>query len=147
MATELNIRDLITPDLRLALDRLQDKGPILKMAAEACIGIAEQSFNNPGMRINPWPELAPATIARKGHDKPLKDTGTLMRSLMAMAPDKSSIEIGSDRVQANAQNFGYKAIPARPFIPIDDKGNALPAAAKAMKEAMEAKLSSMLPST
>ena len=33
MSTELNIRDLITPDLRRALDKLQDKGPILKMVA------------------------------------------------------------------------------------------------------------------
>jgi phage gpG-like protein len=145
MSAELNLRDMITPDLRRALDKMKDKGPILQMAAAACIGIAEQSFNNPGMRISTWPELTPETIKRKGHDKPLKDTGVLMRSLIANAPQKDSIEIGSDRVQANAQNFGYRQIPARPFIPIDDKGNALPAAEKAMKDAMEARLKTMLP--
>jgi phage gpG-like protein len=97
------------------------------------------------VRVAAWPALTAATIKRKGHDKPLKDEGILMRSLMANAPTGSQIEIGSDRVQANAQNFGYKSIPARPFIPIDSKGNALPAAEKAMKEAMEAKLKTMLP--
>jgi phage gpG-like protein len=97
------------------------------------------------MRLSTWPELAPATIARKGHSKPLKDQGLLMRSLMANAPTGNQIEIGSDRVQANAQNFGYRQIPARPFIPIDSKGNALPAAERAMKEVMEKKLEQMMP--
>jgi phage gpG-like protein len=145
MSTELNLRDLISPSLRSALDKMKDKGPLLKLAADACIGIAEQSFNNPGMRLSTWPELAPATIARKGHSKPLKDQGLLMRSLMANAPTGNQIEIGSDRVQANAQNFGYRQIPARPFIPIDSKGNALPAAERAMKEVMEKKLEQMMP--
>ena len=145
MSTELNLRDLISPELQRALAKLKDKGPILQVAAAACIGIAEQSFSNPGMRMSTWDPLQPETIKRKGHDKPLKDEGILMRSLMANAPTGNQIEIGSDRVQANAQNFGYRSIPARPFIPIDSKGNALPAAEKAMKEAMEARLKTMLP--
>lgn len=145
MSTELNLRDLISPALKQALDRIKDTGPILQMAAAACIGIAEQSFSNPGMRMSTWDPLQPETVKRKGHDKPLKDEGILMRSLMANAPTGNQIEIGSDRVQANAQNFGYRSIPARPFIPIDDKGNALPAAEKAMKEAMESRIKTMLP--
>jgi len=142
MSAELNIRDLISPDLRRAMDKMKDKRPLLKLAAEAVIGIGEQSFNNPGMRMRmtSWPALSAATIKRKGHDKPLKDEGILMRSLMANAPQSDQIEIGSDRPQANAQNFGYKNIPARPFIPIAANGTALPAAEKAIKEVLEGHL-------
>lgn len=146
MSTELNIRDLISPDLRRAMDKMKDKRPLLKLAAEAVIGIGEQSFNNPGMRMTAWPALSAATIKRKGHDKPLKDEGILMRSLMANAPQSDQIEIGSDRPQANAQNFGYKNIPARPFIPIAANGTALPAAEKAIKEVLEGHIKRTLPS-
>jgi phage gpG-like protein len=145
MATEFSIRDAISPDLRRAMDKLKDKRPLLKLAAEAVIGIGEQSFNNPSMRVAAWPALTAATIKRKGHDKPLKDQGILMRSLMANEPQSDQVEIGSDRPQANAQNFGYKGIPARPFIPIAANGTALPAAEKAIKEVVEGHLRKTLP--
>jgi len=144
LSTELSIRDLITPDLRRALDKLQDKKPMLKLAAEAVIGISEQSFTNPSMRLTTWPGLAESTIKRKGHDKPLQMEGALMGSLMANAPQSNQIEFGSSEKYANSQNFGYKQIPARPFIPISESATLL-AAADAVKEVVEDYLKRALP--
>jgi len=126
MSVSFNINDAISPSLRAALAKLKDKRPILKLAAEAVVGIADQAFTNPSMRLAAWPALKKSTSDRKGHGKPLQDTGSLMKSLMANAPQSDQVEFGSSEEYARAQNFGYKQIPARLFIPIAANGTALP---------------------
>jgi len=80
-----------------------------------------------------WKPLADATIAkrRKHSSKPLMDTGTLMRSVNAIATD-NEIHVGTNHeiatgVSPAIHQLGGKAgrghkvtIPARPFLGIDD---------------------------
>ena len=63
----------------------------------------------------PWEPLAPATIARKGADTPLVETGEL-RDSIAHNSDENEGYVGTDNEKAKWHEFGTAAIPARPFL-------------------------------
>jgi len=90
-----------------------------------------------------WQPLRPATVSRRrqGSDKPLRDTGRLMNSISHRAT-RHSVTIGTDVEYAATHQFGARKgqfgrtrkgspipwgnIPARRFMPIDDRGARLP---------------------
>ena len=87
------------------------------------------------MRLSPWaPKKDGSTATLKGQDV------VLARSLIAMPPSADMIEVGSDRLYARAQNFGYapRNLPARPYFPITQDGDVLEAAETAIAGAMAA---------
>lgn len=93
------LKDLLSPALKFKLSQMRDKRPLLKTCADAVRSYSEMAFNNASMRPSPWPnkvDESPATL--KGN--PPK----LARSLVTMPPCPDSVEIGSDRPYARAQN-------------------------------------------
>lgn len=80
-------------------------------------------------RPQAWQPLAFKTLMarRKGKKRGkgvqiLRDTGALMNSIERRVNDKDGeVEIGTSLVYARTQHFGRGAIPARPFILIQDE--------------------------
>jgi phage virion morphogenesis protein len=65
----------------------------------------------------PWEPLAPRTIAKKGNDRILQDSGT-MRDLLAYQLSGDQLTFGTNLIYGATHQFGREAdgIPARPFI-------------------------------
>ena len=70
-----------------------------------------------------WPALSPSTLARRKDNKPLYDTGDLMRGIHSEAEEMRAV-IGSGREDAPVHEFGATTagrsrnikIPARPYL-------------------------------
>ena len=70
-----------------------------------------------------WPALKPSTLARRKDNKPLYDTGDLMRSIHSDADEMRAVT-GSGRIDAPVHEFGTTTagrkrnvnIPARPYL-------------------------------
>ena len=139
-------QDDVTPALRALARRMGSmKTPLSEMAR----GLKTSTMKRFELAVGPviaggkgiatawlgakWKPLANATIAkrRKHSDKPLIDTGTLMRSINAQATDQE-IHVGTNHeiapgVSPAILQLGGKAgrghkvtIPPRPFLGIDD---------------------------
>lgn len=143
MSTEFSIRDELTPALRKKLARISDKRPILEAAGAALAGVATRAFRDEALRPSEWAPLAESTLRRKRGGGPLIDTGALYRSVIAQAPGRDSIEVGSDREYSLFHQWGTRKMPARPFFPIDDKGFTQPGQ-QAVMEAVSAALNAAL---
>lgn len=80
----------------------------------------------------PWAELSPVTIAAKGHDRILVDTGRLMASLTSDSPDAireivtgvhtPTMSFGTSVEYAGYHQTGTEHMPARPVLGITDIG-------------------------
>lgn len=62
-----------------------------------------------------WARLQAETIARKGADTPLLDTGALQDSIEATV-DGSVGRVGTNDPKAGFHEFGTRTIPARSFL-------------------------------
>lgn len=121
------------------VERLHDKTSReiekpFKASGEYLIGSVKRNFKESG-RPEKWKELAPATVKQrrkgkgKGGIKPLIDTRDLSNS-MAMRVRTTETEVGTNKVQAKRQHFGYKGkkgagrghstTPARPYMMFQD---------------------------
>lgn len=63
-----------------------------------------------------WPPLSPSTIARKGKDTPLLQTGELRNSIEWQLSSKHSVDVGSNNPKAKWHELGTKTIPPRSFL-------------------------------
>lgn len=78
-----------------------------------------------------WPELAPATIARKGHNRILYDTGRLAASLTSKSGDAireiisepagQGLAFGTSVDYAPFHQFGTSRIPQRQHVGVNDR--------------------------
>ena len=70
----------------------------------------------------PWPPLAPSTLARKGADTPLMETGALADSIDYEIVSQNTVEIGTDILSARGEPYGKyleegtSRMPPRPFL-------------------------------
>lgn len=117
---------------RLVTDIRHVEGP-MKAAGVYMLGSIEKNFKAGG-RPAKWEALAESTIARrktgkgKGGAKILVDTGALKNS-MAMRMTTAGVEVGTNKVQAKRQHFGFPKgsgrghakTPARPFVMFQDE--------------------------
>ena len=63
-----------------------------------------------------WPRLKPATVARKGKDTPLLQTGELKNSIESQKVGEHQYEVGSTSKKAVWHELGTPRIPPRPFL-------------------------------
>lgn len=133
----LSIKDQISPRLQRGLKKMKNKRPVLEAAGAAVEGISVRAFRDESLRASEWEPLTEATLAAKGSSGNLLiESGALVHSLRHVV-GSNQVEIGSDRPYAAAHQFGYEAIPARPFMPI--VGDRLTAEAAAeVRSAVEA---------
>ena len=134
-ANIISFKDQLTPTLQKALNAMGDKRPVLEAMAGAAVSVAERAFTEEKYRPAPWAPKKDGSAATLKRNPPV-----LARSLMAMAPSKDMVEVGSDRPYARAQNFGYEPrnLPARPFLPVLQDGSVFAPAEKSIVSAMSA---------
>jgi len=138
VSATISIRDQLTPALRKAAAKVQDKAPLLRAMAAAVVGTATRSFREEAMRPAAWPELAASTLKRKGGKGSLLiDTGALAQSIAAGSPQGSTVEVGTDRPYAPYLQHGTRKMPARPFMPWTEEALS-PEGERAVREALEA---------
>lgn len=142
-----SFKDSLTPALRQKLEKVRDKRPLLQAGGTMLWQCSLDSWRNETMRLAPWPELAPATVAAKeaaGKTAMLFFEGHMKQSLRVGAPSGDTIEIGSDAFYAPFHQFGTARMPARPFIPMMGNGQLSSAAEKRVFAAMTARLNALL---
>lgn len=65
----------------------------------------------------PWPPLAPATLAKKGANTPLYETGRLADSIeYSVEKEENRVTIGSNLRYARFHELGTSKMSARPFL-------------------------------
>jgi phage gpG-like protein len=83
-------------------------------------------YKAPGAMGQPWAELAPATVAKKGHNTILEETRELVGSIdFEVQGDVVVVGTRIDKYPPYMQEGtngrdGKGAVPARPFVTIDD---------------------------
>lgn len=120
MAGGLDIRiDIDDREIRTALNRLLratgDLTPAMKNIGEYLVQATEERFNR---QSDPdgqkWPEVAPATRARKKHPKVLTESHHLRGSIHPQA-DRHSVTVGTNVPYGAIHQFGFEgevSIPA-----------------------------------
>lgn len=82
----------------------------------------------------PWKPLSKPYAKRVKRDvATLELSGELFRSLRVSPPDGRSIDVFTDNIYAEAQQNGNKNLPARPFMPINPDGSAIPYAQRVLE--------------
>ncbi|WP_334096304.1 phage virion morphogenesis protein [Helicobacter typhlonius] len=111
--------------------RLKDTEPLMAHIANTLALFTSQSFEKETSPFGEkWKPLSSVTLKKsKGLKKKLVDKGKLVNSIHTSHTTKSA-SIGTSVVYARIHQFGGKAgrnhktiIPARAFLPINDKGN------------------------
>ena len=122
---------------------LADPSPALREIGEHLLRTTRARFaqsNKTAPDGTPWARNTAVTIARKGRDNPLYQSGLLQGTLRwQLADGNKSVEVGSNRIYAAVQQFGqpkgasgttkrggpipWGDIPARPFLGVsaDDR--------------------------
>lgn len=116
------VNDGASEPLRQFAIKVSDLRPLMANIGEIALSSVQENFESGGRPK--WKPLAPSTIKRKGHTKPLLQTGTL-RSVVRRVTE-NSVVIGvqpAARAYAAIHHFGGQAgrnrkvtIPARPYM-------------------------------
>jgi len=122
---------------------LADPSPALREIGEHLLRTTRARFSQGEKKApdgTPWARNTAVTIARKGRDNPLYQSGMLQGQLRwQLADGNKAVEVGSNRIYAAVQQFGqpkgasgrtrrggpipWGDIPARPFLGVapDDR--------------------------
>lgn len=132
--------------IRAMQRRAKNLEPVLKGRAEALETVIQSSFRQSKDPVTGrgWAALAPETIERrrKKSGKPLIDTGALRGATHARATRRGVIfgVSGAPATYAGTHQFGRPGkVHARPFLPMDDRGEADFSGGKAAKWLKRAK--------
>lgn len=138
---DIRIEDNASAELAAKIGQLTgaQRRAILKACGMEILAMATTAFKEPSQRPAPWPQLTAQTLARrkaKGHKgtAPLRASGTLFKSLRALAPSDNSVEVLTDRKYARIQQFGGKVnIPGYTLRPKKAKALYWPGARHPVK--------------
>ncbi len=93
--------------------------PVLNALGQRIKSRVQLGFRN---SKDPWGNEWSPLLHRDG--KPLVDTGRLRSSITYFHPDQSSVIVGTNLDYAAIHQFGSDKIPRRPFMPLDENGDA-----------------------
>lgn len=88
----------------------------------ACQTVEEEVKRVIGVGYDTWPPLAPSTVAKKGHDRPLEETGELRESIRHSVSAAGALghtvegHVGSDLDRAVYNELGTSHAPPRSFL-------------------------------
>lgn len=88
-------------------DDLKEAAEVVKAEAQSAIGTYKYG----------WPPLSPETVARKGADTPLLQTGAYRASFEAVVTSNHEAHVGSNDPKAQWLEFGTPKMPPRPVLP------------------------------
>lgn len=147
---EIKITAEMAPLARI-VSRLQNSQALYKAWANHLEGLTVNAFKSETAPYgSSWAPLKEETVKRKqarksprSKNRILRDTATLYNTLAARATPTGAVvgtnqTVGSYSLGAIHQ-FGAprRNIPARPFLPMDDQGNALPQLVTDLQEITE----------
>lgn len=90
---------------------------ILRIATEKVEQVSRSYIGTSGPRAHPWQPLSQKTIDKKGHDKPLIETGEMQGGIKATVHwGYATITSDRSKFSPSVHEFGYGKIPARPFV-------------------------------
>ena len=106
-------------------ERLRDPEPLLQVIAAALKEFTDDRFRR-GVDPagEPWAPLKPETVARKGSDTILEDTGNLRNSTFARSTG-DGVEFGTVASYAAPHHFGGRKLPRRRWLPVDDNNECV----------------------
>jgi phage gpG-like protein len=162
-------RNTISPSLQMRARALKDTRPLLKTMGEYAVQWTKRSFNEPGLRPSPWPNLASGRPAR------LRLNQLLARSPRVVSFDNRKVLIGSDRRYAAIHQLGGHTgprvirpkkgkalywpgarhpvkkvnhpgsrIPARPYFPFLKNGRPSPQFRRALQRTMRVRIGQLI---
>ena len=118
--------DMAKATLAALSAKMKNMTPVMKTVGQLLRTSIQKNFEQGG-RPRGWVRLSPATVAKKGRDIKLIDTGRLKRSISVRA-SSDKVVVGTNVVYAAIHHFGGQAgrghkvkIPARPFMMIQDE--------------------------
>ncbi|MEX0271209.1 phage virion morphogenesis protein [Leptolyngbyaceae cyanobacterium UHCC 1019] len=144
-----NLQIKISSDLaplEQVLSKLENSQVLYKSWANHLEGVTVKAFKSQSAPYGgKWAPLKPATVKQKKKRKNqiLRETGTLYSTIAAQATPTGAV-VGTNQ-QVGAYSLGAihcfgapkRNIPARPFLPIDAQGNALPQVIVELQEITE----------
>ncbi len=83
---------------------------------QACLVIESEAKAAIGTYRYNWPRLSPATVARKGADTPLLQTGQMRDSITHEVSNDGRAVVYTDDPKAVYHELGTARIPPRPFL-------------------------------
>jgi phage gpG-like protein len=87
------------------------------IVAEIALKVYDLAREVIGTYLFGWPPLQPETVARKGGDTPLLETGEMRDSIeMSFEDDGKKAHVGSNDDKAVWQELGTSRIPPRSFL-------------------------------
>ena len=142
MASSFSVRDLITPELRAILGKVQNRKPILEAMGVQLVSLTKRAFSDSALRPTAWaPRKKPAP------HQLLRKSGAMWHSIRISAVTADLVTVTSDRKYAAAQQLGSKrGLPPRPFFPFTKDGKMTQVAQDKVRKVALAKLASLLKS-
>ncbi len=125
------VSNMVTPDLKARLARVQNPEPALRRMGQTLADWAKRAFTVPANRPAHWAPLSKRTLAWKaknGHgSNPLIASGKLSRTPRVVSVSRTEVVVGSDAETKKGSGISLAAIhqlgaprrkiPARPFFP------------------------------
>ena len=108
-------------DFPEALARAQRNA--LKVIGNVVKNHTTEAFRHPTYRPSPW---APRKDTKSTHPLLIK-SGDLRRNFRSVVTGPDTVVVGTKVKYAGYHQFGTKHMPARPFFPIDERGQLTPA--------------------
>ena len=133
---KISLNELIK-DIDSTIKQCENLHPLLDRVADKIYHKSMDSFDKESSPFGEkWQPLAKTTLKNKKSNKILRDTGVLQSSINARQKLQKSkegiqgkVSIGTNLEYAKIHQFGGKAgrglrvsIPARPFLPMNNKG-------------------------
>jgi len=150
---EVKLNENITNKLNEIQKKLKNLKPLFNQIGYTLIDIVEENFESESFLGKPWTPLKESTKkqkAKKGYKKILQNRGHLAESIDFEATNDKLI-LGTNLEYAPIHQFGGNAgknhsakIPARPFLPINEKGELPKKVENEILEAVEFYLTSII---
>ncbi len=172
MKASLSLTDTISPGLRAKVRAVRDPKPILQALGLGLLSMTQDSFNNPSLRVAPWPNKL------NGSPATLRKSQSLFKAWRVGQPTHNAITVANDRPYAPIHQFGGQTrphvirpkfgkalnfpgarhpvkkvnhpgskIPARPMLPFFGRGDSAelaPVARAKLQKIGQAKLNALL---
>jgi phage gpG-like protein len=94
---------------------------------------AREAIKKPALRPSPW-----APRKKDYPHPPLLKTTNMWNSITSKVTAPDTVVVGTPHKYAIYHQFGTKNMPARPFFPIDERGQLTPTVQRDIKDNVEA---------
>jgi len=94
---------------------------------------AREAIKKPALRPSPW-----APRKKNYKHPPLRKSTNMYNGITSKVTGPDTVVVGTPYEYATYHQFGTKNMPARPFFPIDERGQLTPTVMRDIKDNVEA---------